>query len=78
MVVSKVEDIVLGDKLFSKSVGGLNENEDNNETWRSELLTLIDCEVEVKIIPINVSSVNNINDGLLNVSDSHIHLVTKW
>jgi hypothetical protein len=22
--------------------------------------------------------VNNINDGLLNVSDSHIHLVTKW
>jgi hypothetical protein len=36
-----------------------------------ELLTLR-CEVEVvKIIPINVSSVNNINDGLLNVSDSH-------
>jgi hypothetical protein len=44
----------------------------------SELLTLIDCEVEVvKIIPINVSSVNNINDGLLNVSDSHIHLVKQ-
>jgi hypothetical protein len=40
-----------------------------------ELLTLIDCEVEVvKIIPINVSSVNNINDGLLNVSDSHIYI----
>jgi subtilisin-like proprotein convertase family protein len=76
--IKKVEDIVLGDKLFSKSVGGLNENEDNNETWRSELLTLIDCEVEVvKIIPINVSSVNNINDGLLNVSDSHIHLVKQ-
>jgi hypothetical protein len=38
----------------------------------------IDCEVEVvKIIPINVSSVNNINDGLLNVSDSHIHLVKQ-
>jgi hypothetical protein len=32
--IKKVEDIVLGDKLFSKSVGGLNENEDNNETWK--------------------------------------------
>jgi hypothetical protein len=76
--IKKVEYLILGDKLFSKSVGGLNENEDNNETWRSESLTLIDCEVEVvKIIPINVSSVNNINDGLINVSDSHIHLVKQ-
>jgi hypothetical protein len=33
MVVSKKVDICIRDKLFSKSVGGLNENEDNNETW---------------------------------------------
>jgi hypothetical protein len=34
MVVSKSRGYCIGDKLFSKSVGGLNENEDNNETWR--------------------------------------------
>jgi hypothetical protein len=30
--IKKSRVYVLGDKLFSKSVGGLNENEDNNET----------------------------------------------
>jgi hypothetical protein len=46
-------------------------------TKHGEWITYIDCEVEVvKIIPINVSSVNNINDGLLN-GDSHIHLVKQ-
>jgi hypothetical protein len=74
----KVEELILGDKLFSKSVGGLSENEDNNDTWRSEFLTLTDCQVSVvKITSTNVLLVSSINDGLLNVSDSHIHLVKQ-
>lgn len=74
----KVEDLVLGDKLRSKAVAGLKDNEENNETWRSESLTFTDCEVEVvKCEPSEVQLLNNINKGLLKISDSHIHLVKK-
>jgi hypothetical protein len=74
----KVEDLVLGDKLRSKAVAGLKDNEENNETWRSESLTLTDCEVEVvKCEPSEVQLLNSINEGLLKISDSHIHLVKK-
>lgn len=76
--IKKIEDLTTLDKLKSLSVEGLLADETTNETWTSDLLILAPCEVSV--IKCEMSStlfVKKINDGLLTVTDSHVHLAKQ-
>jgi hypothetical protein len=60
------------------SVDGLQDNEETNDTWSNHSLSLQECDVIVtNLEPSTVQLLNTINDGLLSVSDSHIHLVKQ-
>jgi hypothetical protein len=70
----KVEQLIIGDEL--KIVDSLTTDNVDTSDWNTNELILSDDIVTVtNNEPSNVTYVNSINDGLLVVTDSHIHLV---
>jgi hypothetical protein len=71
----KVEQLIIGDELKSKLVDSLTTDNVDTSDWNTELILSDDIVTVTNNEPSNVTYVNSINDGLLVVTDSHIHLV---